>query len=92
MPGTLVYTGTDGEIISSNIGIEIRGGFSQTYPKKTYDIEFWNDPSGNETIDVQFGDLREDDDWILDAMYNEPLRINSYISHKLWLNLNQLLL
>lgn len=88
--GTLTFTGADGEIISSNIGIEIRGGFSQTYPKKTYDIEFWNDPSGTETVDVQFGSLRKDDDWVLDAMYNEPLRINSYITHKMWLKLNQL--
>ena len=90
VPGTFIYTGVDGEIISSNIGIEIRGGFSQSFPKKTFDIEFWNDPSGEETIDVQFGDLREDDDWILDAMYNEPLRINSYLAHKLWVEMNQL--
>ena len=90
VPGTFIYTGVDGEIISSNIGIEIRGGFSQTYPKKTYDIEFWNDATGSESIDVKFGSLREDDDWILDAMFNEPLRINSFITHKLWLNLNEL--
>ena len=90
VPATFIYTGVNGEIISSSIGIEIRGGFSQTYPKKTYDIEFWNDATGTETLDVQFGDLREDDDWVLDAMYNEPLRINSYIAHKLWLDMNQL--
>lgn len=90
VPGTFTYTGIDGEIITSNIGIEIRGGFSQDLPKKTYDIEFWNDPTGNESIDVQFGDLREDDDWILDAMYNEPLRINSFITHKIWLEMNEL--
>jgi len=90
VPGTFIYIGFDGNIISSNIGIEIRGGFSQSFSKKTYDIEFWNDPSGEETIDVQFGDLREDDDWVLDAMFNEPLRINSYMAHKLWLDMNQL--
>jgi len=90
VPGTFIYTGVNGEIVSSNIGIEIRGGHSQSFPKKTYDIEFWNDATGSESIDVQFGTLREDDDWVLDAMYNEPLRINSFITHKLWLNLNQL--
>lgn len=88
--GTFIYTDSNGEILTSNIGIEIRGGFSQTFPKKTYDIEFWNDNTGSETIDVRFGDLREDDDWVLDAMFNEPLRINSFITHKLWLSLNQL--
>lgn len=90
VPGTFTYTDGNGVILTSNIGIEIRGGFSQTFPKKTYDLEFWNDPTGSETIDVQFGDMREDDDWILDAMYNEPLRINSFIAHKLWLDMNEL--
>lgn len=90
VPATFTYTGVDGEVISSNIGIEIRGGFSQDLPKKTYDIEFWDDPTGNETLDVQFGELREDDDWILDAMYNEPLRLNSFITHKIWLDMNEL--
>ena len=88
--GTFLYMDLNGEIISSNIGIEIRGGFSQSYPKKTYDIEFWNDATGSETSDVQFGGLRKDDDWILDALYNEPLRLNSFITHKLWLEMNQL--
>jgi spore coat protein H len=88
--GTFTYIDPNGEIISSNIGIEIRGGFSQSYPKKTYDIEFWNDATGTETLDVQFGELRDDDDWVLDAMYNEPLRLNSFITHKLWLEMNQL--
>ena len=89
VPAILTYTDDEGQVLTSNIGIEIRGGFSQTYPKKTYDIEFWEDPTGTETQDVQFGDLREDDDWVLDAMYNEPLRVNSFMTHKLWLEMNQ---
>lgn len=90
VPGTFIFTDIDGTTFSSIIGIEIRGGFSQSFPKKTYDIEFWNDTNGSETKDVQFGELREDDDWVLDAMFNEPLRINSFITHKLWLEMNQL--
>ncbi|MDC9724200.1 MAG: CotH kinase family protein [Urechidicola sp.] len=79
----LVYN-DDEQTVSSNIGIELRGGSSQSYPKKTYDIEFWEDETGDENRDVQFGELREDDDWILDALYNEPLRIRSYTANKLW--------
>ena len=78
-----VYTDQN-KTINSNIGIELRGVNSQNYPKKTYDIEFWEDEIGYEKIDVKFGELREDDDWILDALYNEPLRIRSYIANKLW--------
>ncbi|PID68481.1 MAG: spore coat protein CotH [Flavobacteriia bacterium] len=78
-----VYT-DDEQTIISNIGIELRGGYSQGYPKKTYDLEFWEDEIGEETLNVQFGELREDDDWILDALYNEPLRLRSYTASKLW--------
>tara|TARA_X000000950_G_C13865914_1_gene640721 strand:- start:209 stop:1891 length:1683 start_codon:yes stop_codon:yes gene_type:complete len=80
-----VFTYSDNEqTLSSNIGIEIRGGTSQSYPKKTYDIEFWDDEMGNLNVDMKFGQLREDDDWILDALYNEPLRLRSYTATKLW--------
>lgn len=80
-----VFTYSDNEqTLSLNIGIEIRGGSSQSYPKKTYDIEFWDDEMGNLNVDMKFGQLREDDDWILDALYNEPLRLRSYTANKLW--------
>jgi hypothetical protein len=39
---------------------------------------------GNLNVDMKFGQLREDDDWILDALYNEPLRLRSYTANKLW--------
>ncbi|MFY0714016.1 CotH kinase family protein [Seonamhaeicola sp. NFXS20] len=84
---TLVYT-DDEQTVTANIGIELRGGSSQSYPKKTYDIEFWEDETDDDTIDMQFGELREDDDWILDALYNEPLRLRSYTANKLWKQLH----
>ncbi|MEM1216075.1 MAG: CotH kinase family protein [Bacteroidota bacterium] len=76
------------QVLTSNIGIEIRGGFSQTFPKKTYDLEFWNDETGDDSDNVQFRNMRNDDDWILDALYNEPLRLRSHTAHKLWLDLH----
>jgi len=89
MPAAFIYSDSD-QVINATIGIEIRGGLSQTFPKKTYDIEFWEDVSGEESIDVSFGNLRKDDDWILDGLYNEPLRLRSYNAHKLWLNMHTL--
>lgn len=59
-----------------------RGGFSLNLPKKSMDLEF--------DEDVRFGNLREDDDWVLDALYNEPLRLNAYVGHQLWLDQHQL--
>jgi spore coat protein H len=84
------FTYSDDKLtFTSYIGIEIRGGYSMTFPKKTFDIEFWEDKAGNTTKSVSFGDLRIDDDWILDALYNEPLRIRSYLAHNLWLEIHQ---
>ncbi|NNM17106.1 MAG: spore coat protein CotH, partial [Croceitalea sp.] len=70
--------------IESSLGIEFRGNLSLTYPKKTFDIEFWRDSIWNKSRDITFENLRNDDDWILDGMYNEPLRIRSYVANKLW--------
>ena len=70
--------------IESGMGIEYRGNLSLTYPKKTFDLEFWSDSIRNKSRDVQFKNLRDDDDWILDGLYNEPLRFRSYIAANLW--------
>ncbi|WP_225036710.1 CotH kinase family protein [Winogradskyella sp. SM1960] len=84
---TFVYADLE-DIKTAQMGIELRGATSQTYPKKTYDLEFWEDPNGDENIDMQFGNLREDDDWVLDAIYNEPLRLRAFSSHQLWLDIH----
>ncbi|MCT4665901.1 MAG: CotH kinase family protein [Flavobacteriales bacterium] len=84
---TLTYT-NDEQTVSSSIGIELRGGSSQAFPKKTYDIEFWEDQTGDDNKNMKFGELRKDDDWILDALYNEPLRLRNYTASKLWKQLH----
>ena len=85
VPATFSYA-NGGRTVESVIGIEFRGSFSLRFPKKSFDLEFWEDAEDEESIDVTFGNLREDDDWVLDALYNEPLRVNSYVAHKLWLD------
>lgn len=77
VPAIISY-GDGEQSFTKTAGVEYRGAFSLTFPKKSLDLEFDDD--------VQFLDLREDDDWVLDALYNEPLRINSYVGHKLWLD------
>lgn len=74
---------------NSIIGIEVRGGSSQSYPKKSYDLELWQDATGEESHSESFGDMRSDDDWILNGLYNEPLRMRNFINHKLWLDIHQ---
>lgn len=76
--------------IISYCGIEYRGGVSQTYPKKSFDLELWEDTIGSNTNKLPILNMRDDDDWLLFAMYNEPLRIRNFINHKLWIDIHTL--
>ena len=81
---------TNQAAVSSFIGIQYRGGWTQTLPKKSMEIEFWSDSTGAETQDVSLLGLRTDDDWNLQAMYNEPLRIRSKTNNDLWLSMHRI--
>ncbi|WP_170837121.1 CotH kinase family protein [Aquimarina amphilecti] len=85
-----LFTYADNDsIIKATAGIEYRGNISLQFPKKSYDLEFWENPEEEISTDVKFDNLREDDDWILDGMYNEPLRLRSFFCNKLWLSIHQ---
>ena len=71
-------------VIRKKAGIELRGNISLQFPKKSYDLEFRKEEKTSESEDVQFLDMRNDDDWILDGLYNEPLRLRSHFGNKLW--------
>ncbi|PPK87902.1 putative secreted protein (Por secretion system target) [Neolewinella xylanilytica] len=78
------------EEITSPIGVEYRGGFTLSYPKKNLDLEFREEADPEESANVSLAGMRDDDDWVLDAMYNEPSRLNGYVAHKVWLDLHEL--
>ena len=73
-----------GTTFTSYAGIELRGSSSLVFPKKTYDLNFYKDSLGFENQDYELAGMRSDDDWILDGLYNEPLRMRSYLSLNLW--------
>jgi len=77
------------DIISNNTfdlysGIEIRGGSSQNYPKVSYDIELWEDKDGVDTEKERLFDMRNDDDWIFDAMYLDLSKSRNVMSFEIW--------
>lgn len=76
-----------GDNFTSYAGIELRGSSSLVFPKKTYDINFYKDSLGFENQDFKLAGMRSDDDWILDGLYNEPLRMRSFLSLNLWNNI-----
>lgn len=75
---------TDQKLITSYIGIQYRGAYSQTLPKKSFEIEFWDDKTGTESRDVSLLGMHSDDGFNLQAMYNEPLRFHSKTNNDLW--------
>lgn len=86
IPGYFTYFDEE-KFIESVIGIRYRGNLSLTFPKKSYDLAFKSDSTPSASKDVQFKNLRNDDDWILDGLFNEPLRLRSTLASKLWLSM-----
>jgi hypothetical protein len=71
---------------TGNLGIRVRGGSSQLFPKKSYRLELWEDSEGIINRDVSLLGMRSDDDWLLDGMWNEPMMIRDKSAMELWLN------
>lgn len=63
--------------------IRNRGGISIGYPKKNYAINL-RDSAGIESADRSYFGLRNDNNWILDAMYVDPARMRNRVSTDLW--------
>ena len=80
----------DQTFLESNIGIQYRGSYSQTLPKKSMEIKFWADSLGTDTEDHTLLNMVNSDSWNLQAMANEPLRIRSKTNFDLWSSINQL--
>lgn len=81
---------SNGDYIENSIGIEYRGGWTQSLPKKSFRIEFWEDVTGSKTKNVSLLDMRSDDDWNIQAMYNEPLRLRSKANFEMWRKIDTL--
>ncbi len=76
--------------IESFIGIELRGGTAQHYPKLSYGFELWKNNYGDEIKDVSLLGMRKDGDWILNSMYNDKMRMRNRISFDIWNSIGRL--
>lgn len=76
--------------ITSFVGIEIRGGSSQSNPKKSYGFAFLNNMSLGNKVSKSLFDWDKNEDWILDAMYNDPSRLRNKVSFEIWQAMNPL--
>ena len=73
-----------GAVVVSQVGIEYKGGWTQSLEKKSFRLELWADNLGEETVKESLLGMRSDDDWNLEAMFNEPLRLRNVTNANLW--------
>ena len=88
--GIINVADADGNVITMHAGFKIRGTSSQQYDKKSYRVELWADETGAEMADTTFLGLRSDDDWNLEAMWAQPLRLRDKVANELWMEMYQL--
>jgi len=78
---------TDAYTYTGFCGIETRGASSQSFPKKNYGIEMW-DEFGND-IDTTFVGFPAEEDFILHGPYSDKSLINNVLAMKLANDLGQ---
>lgn len=79
----------DEQVLIAPIGINFQNSYLSSTPKKSYSIEFWTETGSGVGTNVQLGNMQSDDDYVLNSMYNDPLRIRTFNAHKLWLAMHQ---
>lgn len=72
----------DGYDAVMNAGFRYRGASSTMYPKKSFAVKLY-DAEGN-SLNHEFFGLRNDNNWILDAMYNDGACMRNRVSTDLW--------
>ena len=88
--GTISVADANGNVITMHAGFKIRGTSSQQFDKKSYRVELWADATGTEMADTTFLGMRSDDDWNLEAMWAQPLRLRDKVANELWMEMYQL--
>lgn len=75
------FTASDGKM-------HIRGGSTTLYPKKGYKLSLTQKSLGDNVRGnkISLLGMRQDDDWILYAAYNDPEKIRNVFSSSLWKN------
>ena len=70
------------EIIQSYVCYHQKGATASAFEKKSYSISLRD--SDGQNADVSLLGMREDDDWKLNALFNDPNRIREISASRLW--------
>lgn len=77
------------QIMVEQIILKNHNSYLANNPKKSYTLEFWTETESHIPIDVEFEDMKIGANWSLISMSNDPLRLRTFNSHKLWLAMHQ---
>jgi len=85
--GRIVVTEPENFVPSEIMLTELRtrGYFAGRQPKKSYGIKL-KDTDATTSLHRSFFGLRSDNNWVLDAMYNDPARMKNRLSTDFWLD------
>ncbi|MBL4650248.1 MAG: CotH kinase family protein [Aureispira sp.] len=76
------------DVVSSFVGIDFRGASSILNPKKSYGFTFLDGiDMGNKVSKGLFG-WKKNEDWILDAVYNDVAKFRNKLSFEIWEAMN----
>ncbi|WP_128545721.1 CotH kinase family protein [Larkinella soli] len=88
--GSVSLSDPAGSLFTSSMGVRVRGNTSRLYPKKSYNMQLWTDPSGATELETSLLGMRSDSKWLFLALYNEPLRVNNMASWAIWRKMHKL--
>lgn len=73
-------------VIASDGTIHVRGGTTVVFPKKGYKLELTTESAGNNKRknNISLLGMRQDNEWILYAGYNDQEKIRNVFSSNLW--------
>lgn len=74
-------------IFDSYVGIEIRGNFSQRYEKKSFGFSLCTKRDLSELYTGEILNMNKAEDWILDAVYDDPSKMRNRVCTEIWQDL-----
>ena len=77
--------GSRGYVTESEGNFHVRGGLSRNYPKLGYKLNLtYGRGGGQEKNHCSLLGMRQDDDWILTALYNDDSKMRDKLARDLW--------
>jgi len=80
--GTLNRPDPADATFTSPIGIETRGNSSQTFPKKSWGVELWDE--AGEGVDAELLGMPEEEDWVLYGPWMDRSLVRNVFGYGIW--------